>query len=71
MSEEWALAEFLTKVRLVTAWGTEYGERKFQKLGWPQTEKHRRAYPHNPVAEIDIALAQANAVIGFLNREAA
>lgn len=58
----WRVAEIITRARINEAWGT-YGERRFAQLNWPRTEPERRAYQHNKVAEIDLALASAVALI--------
>ena len=46
----------------VEAWGRAEGTRRADAV-WPADEKAWRAYPHNPVAEVDLAFAGARAAI--------
>lgn len=58
----WELAEAICRGRIREAWGPAW-ETRMPKF--PHTDKERRAYEHNPVAEIDLALASANEVLNL------
>lgn len=55
-----ARAAFEARIR--AAWG-QSADYVMEKTKWPQTEKEWRAYPHNPVAEVDLHLAAAEKMI--------
>lgn len=50
----------------IEAWGRAEGTRRADAM-WPADEKAWRAYPHNPVAEVDLAFAAARAAIAALD----
>jgi hypothetical protein len=58
--EIWKLAHLLYHARKREAWGHGNYTNTFPDL---DDAKAMRAYPHNPVAEVDLALAQAKAVL--------
>lgn len=66
--DRWALAEIMHEARIKLAWGSAWEGRK---LPWPKTGKERRAYTHNPNADIDLHLASADAVIKVIRAEGA
>jgi hypothetical protein len=63
--DRWKVAEVIHVARIKLAWGNAWEGRAAK---FPQTEKERRAYLHNPIAEVDLALACADAVIEELSR---
>ena len=58
--ETWELASLLYHARKREAWGHGNYTNTFPDI---DDAKAMRAYPHNPVAEVDLALAQAKAVL--------
>ena len=60
--DRWAVAETIHVARIKLAWGNAWESRV---AAFPKTDKERRAYLHNPVAEIDLALACADAVLAL------
>jgi hypothetical protein len=61
--DRWVMAEAMHEARIKLAWGQAWEGRR---LPWPRSAKDYRAYPHNPVADIDLHLAAADAVIAML-----
>lgn len=58
---EWELARVIYEGRVKEAWGTHAGPRLAL---FPKTDKERRGYYHGrEVAEVDLALASARAVL--------
>jgi hypothetical protein len=53
MQRLWPLARVLHEARRDLAWGAAAGVRREP---WPEWSS---AYPHNPIAYVDLALAQA------------
>lgn len=56
MRRLWPLARVLHEARRNLAWGAQTGERR---ESWPEWTS---AYTHSPIAYVDLALAQAEAV---------
>lgn len=57
------IAEAIYVARLKSAWGDNWRRKSL----WPTDDKEWRAYPHNPAAEIDMALDCARAVLEALS----
>jgi hypothetical protein len=58
MRDLWDLAGVIHEARIKLAWG-----RLTSREPWPDgTDKYLRAYPHSPIAYVDLALASAKAV---------
>ncbi len=60
MQKLWPIAKTLHEARRDLAWGPTVGKTKEK---WPEWSS---AYPHNPIAYVDLALAQAEAIEGLL-----
>ncbi len=60
--ERWDMAELLYYARIKEAWGDHWNSRP----RFPHSPKERRAHEHNPIAEVELALAQARAVLESL-----
>lgn len=58
----WDVAQLLYYARIKEAWGDRWTTRP----RFPETPKGRRAHQHNPVAEVELALAQARAILPYL-----
>ena len=56
--QRWAIAEAIYRGRMRASWGRGY--RLFPDY---RDAKMRRTYSHNPIAEVDLALASADEVI--------
>lgn len=57
----WDIAKVLHESRRDLAWGSKLGK---IREPWPElTPLYLRSYTHNPVAYIDLALAQADAIM--------
>lgn len=65
-TDRWFLAEVICRGRVKEAWGKSW-EGRMPKF--PRSEKELRAYQHNPVAEIDLALASADELIASFDGE--
>ncbi len=60
------LGEALYCARLKAAWGKDWKS----KSVWPKSDQEVRAYQHNPVANIDLCLEQAAALLewGYVDK---
>lgn len=56
------LGEVIYVSRIKEAWGESY----INRPKYPLTDEEWRAYPHNPIADVDLALASAKAVLKLL-----
>jgi hypothetical protein len=56
MQRLWLIAKLLHETRRDLAWGPKAGP---VREVWPE---YTSAYPHNPIAFVDLALAQAEAL---------
>ena len=56
------LSRVLYEARLKEAWGPHWAHRDV----WPKDAEAWRAYPHNPIAEVDLILAQAKAALAWM-----
>lgn len=57
----WPIAKLLHETRRDLAWG-----RKVTREPWPE---YSSAYTHNPIAYVDLALAQAEAIDHFYKQK--
>lgn len=57
------LARAIYVGRLREAWGQGWERRDV----WPKDDKAWRAYPHNPIAEVDLALASAREAVRYID----
>jgi hypothetical protein len=64
MERLWPLAKVLHEARRDLAWGSKLGS---QREPWPKWDKN---YTHNPIAYVDLALAQAEAADAFVRGRA-
>lgn len=60
--DRWVLAEVIYRARKTAAWGKDQYDARYAGL-FPGDDKARRAYQHNPVADVDLALVCADAII--------
>ena len=65
--DRYELARILHEARVRLAWGAALVATRepFPDFGDPVV---RRGYSHNPIAYVDLALAQADAAVAFLAR---
>lgn len=56
------LGRVIYEARIKEAWGPSWTNRP----QWPDGAESWRAYPHNPIADVDLALASARAVMVWL-----
>lgn len=57
------LGHVLYAARMRSAWGDNWKLRS----QWPSSMAAWRAYPHNPVAEVDLILEQARAALSWMH----
>lgn len=61
LDAERELGRVIFLARIKEAWGPHWPARDV----WPKDAEAWRAYPHNPIAEVDLILAQARAALAW------
>ena len=58
------LGQVIYEARIKEAWGPNW----INRPQWPADAEAWRAYPHNPIADVDLALASARAAFAWFAR---